>query len=170
MPAHSKNPQLVAAADSGSDHEILEFVCDTAVGQAPLDEAELSILEIRTLGGGALSGTKLPSGNCHHTFFADLITLYDAGKKTAGERQAIADLTRRLVEKARNVDNLTVDFSGTHSQPDDADYMVSAPDIFGTEAMAENVKALKRKRTGTTGSDFTRLRNSSPSQTPTPES
>ncbi|MFM8809939.1 MAG: FAD-binding oxidoreductase [Chthoniobacterales bacterium] len=127
------------------DDEILEFVCDTAVRQAPLDEAELSILEIRTLGGAALSGTKLPSGNCHHTFFADLITLYDAGKKTAGERQAIADLTRRLVEKARNVDNLTVDFSGTHSQPDDADYMVSARDIFGTEAMAENVKALKKK-------------------------
>jgi hypothetical protein len=49
------------------------------------------------------------------------------------------------VEKARNVDNLTVDFSGTHSQPDDADYMVSAPDIFGTEAMAENIKALKKK-------------------------
>ncbi len=127
------------------DDEILEFVSDTAVGQAPLDEAELSILEIRTLGGAALSGPKLPSGNCHHTFFADLITLYDAGKKKAGERQAIADLTRRLVEKARNVDNLTVDFSGTHSQPDDADYMVSAADIFGTEAMAENVKALKKK-------------------------
>ena len=127
------------------DDEILEFVCDTAVSQAPLDEAELSLLEIRTLGGAALSGPKLPSGNCHHTFFADLITLYDAGKKTAGERQAIADLTRRLVEKARNVDNLTVDFSGTHSQPDDADYMVSARDIFGTEAMAENVKALKKK-------------------------
>ena len=127
------------------DDEILEFVSDTAVSQAPLDEAELSILEIRTLGGAALSGTKLPSGNCHHTFFADLITLYDAGSKTADERQAIADLTRRLVEKARNVDNLTVDFSGTHSQPDDADYMVSAHDIFGTEAMAENVKALKKK-------------------------
>ena len=81
------------------DDEILEFVSDTAVGQAPLDEAELSILEIRTLGGAALSGTKLPSGNCHHTFFADLVTLYDAGKKTAGERQAIADLIRRLVEE-----------------------------------------------------------------------
>ena len=49
------------------------------------------------------------------------------------------------MERARNVDNLTVDFSGTHSQPDDADYMVSASDIFGTEAMAENVKALKKK-------------------------
>jgi hypothetical protein len=127
------------------DDEILKFVSDTAVSQAPLDEAELSILEIRTLGGAALSGPKLPSGNCHHTFFADLITLYDAGKKKAGERQAIADLTRRLVEKARNVDNLTVDFSGTHSQPDDADYMISAADIFGTEAMAENIKALKKK-------------------------
>jgi hypothetical protein len=28
------------------------------------------------------SGTRLPTGNCHHTFFVDLITQYDAKDKT----------------------------------------------------------------------------------------
>ena len=114
-------------------------------GEAPLDEAELSLVEIRTLGGAALTGSRLPSGNCHHTFFVDLITLYDAKNKTADERQAIVDLTQRVIDKAREVNGLTVDFSGTHSQPDDVGYAVAASDMFGTAAMAETVKALKQK-------------------------
>jgi hypothetical protein len=40
---------------------------------------------------------------------------------------------------------LSVDFSGTHSQPDDVDSAVSAALIFGTEAMANTVKGLKQK-------------------------
>ena len=125
--------------------QILDFVCNTLVGEAPLDEAELSLVEIRTLGGAALTGSRLPSGNCHHTFFVDLITLYDAKNKTADERQAIVDLTQRVIDKAREVNGLTVDFSGTHSQPDDVGYAVAASDMFGTAAMAETVKALKKK-------------------------
>lgn len=127
------------------DDRILDFVANTIVAEAPLDEAELSLVEIRTLGGAALSGTRLPSGNCHHLFFVDLVTLYDAKDKTGAERQAIVDLTRQVIDKAREVDGLTVDFSGTHSQPDDADRVASAPAIFGTEAMAATVKALKKK-------------------------
>jgi hypothetical protein len=38
-----------------------------------------------------------------------------------------------------------VDFSGTHSQPDDVGSAVSAALIFGTEAMALTVKSLKKK-------------------------
>ena len=127
------------------DDRILDFICNTMVAEAPLDQADLSLVEIRTLGGAALSGARLPSGNCHHTFFVDLITLYDAKNKTGDERQAIVDLTKRVIDKARGVDGLTVDFSGTHSQPDDVDRSVSPSVIFGTEAMAESVKALKRK-------------------------
>ena len=127
------------------DDKIIDFICDTVVAQAPLDEAEFSIVEIRTLGGAALSKAKVPSGNCHHQFFVDLITLYDAKHKTVDERQVIADLTKRLVDKARDVDGLSVDFSGTHSQPDDVGSSASASMIFGTEAMAEAIKALKKK-------------------------
>jgi hypothetical protein len=43
------------------------------------------------------------------------------------------------------VDGLTVDFSGTHSQPDDVDRTAVSSEIFGTPAMAEAVKALKKK-------------------------
>jgi hypothetical protein len=124
---------------------ILDFISDTVVAEAPLDEAKFSIVEIRTLGGAALDKAKLPSGNCHHQFFVDLITLYDAKEKTVQERQAIADLTKRLLGKARQVNGLTVDFSGTHSQPDDAGSTVSPSVIFGTEAMAQAVKELKQK-------------------------
>ena len=127
------------------DDAILNFVCDSIVAEAPLDEAKFSIVEIRTLGGATLTMAKLPSGNCHHQFFVDLITLYDAQDKSVKERKEIADLTKRIIDKAREVDGLSVDFSGTHSQPDDAKSSVSSSVIFGTEAMAESVKALKKK-------------------------
>lgn len=123
---------------------ILDFICDTVVAQAPLDEAALSIVEIRTLGGAALSKARIPSGNCHHQFFVDLITLYDAGSKMVEERQSITERTGRLVDEARHVDGLSVDFSGTHSQPDDRGSSASPAVIFGTHAMAETVAALKK--------------------------
>ena len=127
------------------DDAILDFICDTVVAEAPLEEAALSLVEIRTIGGAAVSGTGLPTGNCHHTFFVDLITQYDAKDKAVDERQAIADLTKGVIDKARNVVGLTVDFSGTHSQPDDVDRTALSSDIFGTPAMAEAVQALKKK-------------------------
>ncbi|MFM7135035.1 MAG: hypothetical protein ACKO0W_12035, partial [Planctomycetota bacterium] len=127
------------------DNAILGFVCDTVVAEAPLDEAQMSIVEIRALGGAAMSGPKLPSGNCHHAFFLDLITIYDAKGKSAEERKAIADLTTRVVDKARAVDGLSIDLSGTHSQPDDVGRSAVAAVIFGDEAMAAMVKATKKE-------------------------
>lgn len=126
------------------DDAVLDFICNTVVAEAPLDEAALSLVEIRTLGGAAVSGTKLPSGNCHHSFFVDLITQYDAENKTADQRQTIVDLTKAVIDKARDVDGLTLDFSGTHSQPDDMHCAALPSDIFGTAAMAESVTALKK--------------------------
>ena len=105
----------------------------------------MSLVEIRTLGGAALTGTPIPSGNCQHTFFVDVVTLYDASGTTVEGRREIADCTGRLVAAARDLDGLTVDFSGTHSQPDDADYCVVAADIFGTGEMADAVKASKHE-------------------------
>lgn len=122
---------------------ILDFVADTIVGQAPSDDANLSLVEIRTLGGAAQSGRELPSGICHHQFFAGIITLYDAKDKSSEERQRITLGTNHVVQKAREVNGLTVDFSGTTSQPDDLDYAVAASDMFGTVEMADTVQSLK---------------------------
>lgn len=124
---------------------ILDAVCDVVVAHAPLDEAPLSIVEIRTLGGAALSMRPLPTGNCRHRFFVDLITMYDAKDKTAEERREIADRTHSVIEKARGVEGLAIDFSGTHSQPDDPGMDVSPELIFGTEAMADLVRAQKKR-------------------------
>lgn len=124
---------------------ILDAVCDTVVAGAPLDEAPFSIVEFRSLGGAAMSKDPLPSGNCRHRFFVDLITLYDAKDKTVAERRAIADMTRGVIEKARGVEGLAVDFSGTHSQPDDPGSAVSPALIFGSESMALMVREQKKR-------------------------
>jgi FAD/FMN-containing dehydrogenase len=123
---------------------ILDWVCDTVVAEAPLDEAPLSIVEIRTLGAAVMAMKPIPSGNCRHRFFLDLITHYDAKEKTVAERREIAAMTRSVIEKARGVEGLAVDFSGTHSQPDDPGANVSPSLIFGSEAMVELVRAQKK--------------------------
>lgn len=119
--------------------EVLDFVADVLVREAPLDEAEMSIIEIRTLGGAAQTGPRIPTGNCEHAFFVDLVTLYDSSLKTPAERQVIVDLTNRWVDRARAVPGLGVDFSGTHSQSDDVDRSAVAAEIFGSSAMAQAV-------------------------------
>ena len=124
---------------------VLDFVADVVVGEAPLDEAEMSIVEIRTLGGEAQRGLRIPSGNCDHAFFVDLVTLYDASTKSPAQRQEIVDLTNRVVDKSRAVTGLGVDFSGTHSQPDDVDRSAVAAEIFGSAPMARLVEAQKKK-------------------------
>ncbi len=124
--------------------EVIDFVSETMVGEAPLDEAELSIVEIRSLGGQAQKEPRLPSGNCHHAFFVDLVTLYDSKPKTPVERQTIVDLTNSVVAKARTVRDLGVDFSGTHSQPDDVGRSAVPSEIFGSAAAAATVLALKK--------------------------
>ncbi len=125
--------------------EILDFVSDTIVAEFPLDEAGFSIIEIRTLGGAIFEGRQLPTGNFHHLFFVDFITLYDAKNKTVVQRQGIADATKRVVDKSAEMKGLAVDFSGTHSQPDDLRTFTKASTMFGTEDAAATVVALKRK-------------------------
>ena len=50
-----------------------------------------------------------------------------------------------LIEKARGVEGLAVDFSGTHSQPDDPGFGISPALIFGSEAMATMVREQKKQ-------------------------
>lgn len=124
---------------------VLDFVGDVVVGEAPLDEAEMSIVEIRTLGGAIAQGPRIPTGNCDHAFFVDLVTLFDAGAKSAAQRREIVALTNRVIDKCRAVPDLGVDFSGTHSQPDDVDRSAVAAEIFGSAEMARMIAAQKKK-------------------------
>ncbi len=124
---------------------VLDFVGDVVVGEAPLDEAEMSIVEIRTLGGEAQRGPRIPSGNCDHAFFVDLVTLFDASAKSPDQRREIVDLTNQVVDKSRAVPGLDVDFSGTHSQPDDVDRSAVAAEIFGSAEMARLVETQKKQ-------------------------
>ena len=71
--------------------------------------------------------------------------LYDAHGTTLEERRAITGKVAEIMEAARGTEGLAVDFSGTHSQPDDPGRTVSPPVIFGSAAMAERVAALKRR-------------------------
>ena len=124
---------------------ILDFLCDTVIAEAPLDEATMSIVEIRTLGGAILSHAELPTGNCRHRFFCDMVAMYDAKGTSLETRRGIGDRIARIMAKARGVEGLAVDFSGTHSQPDDPGAFVSPPVIFGSAETAESLVALKRR-------------------------
>jgi len=134
----------VGTVDAPGD-AILDFVCDGVIAKAPLDAAPLSIVEIRTLGAAIAAGRALPTGNCHHRFFCDLIVLYDAQGTSAAERGAIAEGAARVMAEARRVEGLSIDSSGTHSQPDDPVGAPAPADIFGTAAMAESVARLKAR-------------------------
>jgi len=61
------------------------------------------------------------------------------------ERQAIVDATNRIVDQARAIKGLGVDFSGTHSQPDDVGRTAVAAEIFGSAEMAATVRRLKKQ-------------------------
>lgn len=132
----------VGTVDAPGD-AILDFVCDGVIAGAPLDEAPLSIVEIRTLGAAIAAGRALPTGNCHHRFFCDLIVLYDAQGTSAAGRGAIAEGAARVMAEARRVEGLSIDSSGTHSQPDDPVGAPAPAEIFGTAAMAGMIARLK---------------------------
>ena len=55
------------------------------------------------------------------------------------------ETTIRIVDKARAIKGLGVDFSGTHSQPDDVGRTAVAADIFGSADMASMVARTKRQ-------------------------
>ena len=50
----------------------------------------------------------------------------------------------RVVDKARKLRGFGVDFSGTHSQPDDVGRATVASEIFGSETLATSVQKLKK--------------------------
>lgn len=128
--------------------------------------AEQSIVEVRTLGGharrtGGRYNHPIPTGNCQHDFFADIIIMYDAGRKTLEERTAIRDAVSSIIvgrakqlqhqqqqgrhdnDADRSLSRLVLDYSGTHSQVDDVQNPVDADTIFGGKDMADLVGTVK---------------------------
>jgi len=121
----------------------IEFVSNVWLGKSPLEQAKQSIIEVRTLGGAILRGRSIPTGNARHQFFADMIIAYDAGTCTRKDAETIASQVNTVVQKAALNPGLIVDFSGTHSQPDDAAHVTTGETIFGGAELYERVKATK---------------------------
>ena len=125
--------------------EVLKFVTKRWLSETSFESAPFKIIEARTLGGAIVKGQIIPTGNFHNEFFVDLILVYDAEGVSNEDRQLIVDNTSSLLKAARSVDSLVVDFSGTHSQPDDSDYSVSGSEILGSESAYETIMAVKRR-------------------------
>jgi hypothetical protein len=128
--------------------DLLDFIANEWIGGLPLDQASQSIVEIRTLGGAALNGEILPSGNCRCQVFADMIIAYDGGEKTLDERKSITKAVDDVVSLAQEQSSVYVDFSATHSQSDDT-FTASARErgvqMFGNEEIYEAVRTTKQK-------------------------
>jgi FAD binding domain len=125
--------------------KVLDFIVDKWLGESALQLAPMSIIEARTLGGAIHDKRELPTGNFHHSFFVDSIVMYDAESVPIEDRKQISDKTASLLQAGKNVESLTVDFSGTHSQPDDQGNSAIGRDIFGSEASFQNILAVKTR-------------------------
>uniref|UniRef100_A0A7S4MTA8 FAD-binding PCMH-type domain-containing protein n=1 Tax=Odontella aurita TaxID=265563 RepID=A0A7S4MTA8_9STRA len=124
--------------------EVLDFVVDTWVGDY-LEKALLSLVEIRSLGGAAMEGMKLPSGNANAIFFADTIVCYDGSSVSPQDKSSIMQEVHQVIVDARNQSELMVDFSGTHSQSDDPSELLPCGDeIFGGHDNYLTIKKVKQ--------------------------
>jgi hypothetical protein len=126
--------------------DVVDFLVHKWLGESALQLAPMSIIEARTLGGAICEKRELATGNCHHSFFCDLIVVYDAEVFSIEDRQQISDKTASVLQAGKTVESLTVDFSGTHSQADDqAGSRTMGKDIFGSEASYQTILAVKKK-------------------------
>lgn len=122
----------------------LDFITEAWVGEAPL--VDDSIVEIRSLGGAIAELPAIPSGNVFHPFFSDTVIMFDGANKTASEVPKIQTNFGTVIKKATEISDLSVDVSGTHSQPDDVDpqNVVTPSVIFGTPKLAQMVMETKQ--------------------------
>jgi hypothetical protein len=125
--------------------DVVDFLVHKWLGESALQSAPMSLIEARTLGGAICEKRELPTGNCHHSFFCDLIVVYDAEVVSSEDRQQILDKTASVLQAGKTVESLTIDFSGTHSQPDDKGGSTIGQDIFGSEASYQNILAVKKR-------------------------
>jgi hypothetical protein len=132
----------IGTGDLPSDN-VLEFVVDEWVGDY-LKKAPLSLVEIRSLGGAAMEGPALPSGNANAIFFADMIVSYDGKSVSSQDKTGIIQEVHQIIVNAKKHDNLMVNFSGTHSQSDDnLELLPSGEEIFGSHENYQLVKKAK---------------------------
>ena len=125
--------------------KVLDFIVEKWLGESALQLAPMSIIEARTLGGAIHKKRALPTGNFYHSFFVDLIVVYDAENVPVEIRKQISDKTASLLQAGKNVESLTVDFSGTHSQPDDQGHSAIGRDVFGSETSFQNILTVKTR-------------------------
>ena len=123
--------------------KVLDFIADTWIGKAPMEDAELTMEDFRTLGGATLKGRTLSSGNCFIDFFAFIAPIYDASNKTVDKIKSIRKSVDKILFESQQLDSLIVDFSGTHSQPDDSVHPIKPISILGSSKMFATVKAIK---------------------------
>ena len=124
--------------------EALDFVIDTWVGKY-LEEAPLSLVEIRSLGGVAEKGIPLPSGNVNALFFADMIVSYDGSSVSSQNKSSVMEEVHQIIVDAKKQGELMVDFSGTHSQSDDPPELLAKGDeIFGGQDNYEIIQKVKQ--------------------------
>ena len=93
---------------------LVDFVIDAWIGDY-LEKAPLSLVEIRSLGGATKEGSMLPSGNVNALFFADMIVSYDGSSVSSQNKSSIKEEVHRIIVDAKKQGELTVDFSGTHT-------------------------------------------------------
>lgn len=128
--------------------EVLKYLNDIWLGELPLAEAPMSIVEARTLGGAIKHMEALPTGNYHQEFFVDAIIVYDAHNVSRVDRKNISERVAKVLSKGKDVESLIVDFSGTHCQADDDDanpYIIQGKDIFGDDNSYRRIQCVKRK-------------------------
>jgi FAD binding domain len=124
--------------------DVLDFLVEKWVGDY-LEKANLSLVEIRSLGAVAMEGRKLPSGNVNALLFADMIVCYDGSSVSAQDKSSIMQEVHQIVVDAKKQGELMVDFSGTHSQSDDpSELLANGDEIFGSHENFELVQKVKR--------------------------
>uniref|UniRef100_A0A6U7SWV0 FAD-binding PCMH-type domain-containing protein n=1 Tax=Eutreptiella gymnastica TaxID=73025 RepID=A0A6U7SWV0_9EUGL len=124
--------------------EVLDFVVDKWVGDL-VEKAPLSLVEIRSLGGAAIEGRKLPSGNVNAIFFADMIVSYDGSSVSSLDKSSIKNEVHQIITDAKKQSELMVDFSGTHSQSDDpSELLPNGAEIFGSQSNYDMVQKVKQ--------------------------
>ena len=139
-----RNDHCIGTSGKPSE-EVLNFVLDKWIGEF-LTKAALSLVEIRTLGGAAAVGNAIPSGNAKCLFFADMIVSYDGSAITSDFKASISSEVQDILLEAKKMKDLMVDFSGTHSQSDDAaDTLPDGGVIFGSDENYEMIRSVKKK-------------------------
>ena len=75
-----------------------------------------------------------------------MIVSYDGSAVTSDLKASISSEVQDILSEAKKIKDLMVDFSGTHSQSDDAaDTLPDGSVIFGSDENYEMIRSVKKK-------------------------